>query len=132
MPALLARPLFTYLLRERARESFRLRDGLLTVAYILHPMLMVAILALVVLSRQLDWRWDRNADFRAGFLVGSVSVLLTAVLNASMLVVAGVEDWRIVGAVVVVAHIPIALIEGLIVGCTASFLRRVKPEMLAS
>jgi ABC-type Co2+ transport system permease subunit len=51
-------------------------------------------------------------------------------LNAVVLVAAGIEDWRIVAALVLAAHIPIALIEGFVVGCTVSFLGRVKPEML--
>jgi hypothetical protein len=44
--------------------------------------------------------------------------------------VAGVEDFRIVAAFGFAIHLPLAVIEGLIVGVTASYLARVKPEML--
>jgi len=68
--------------------------------------------------------------FWAGLVSGTFAVLLTAALNAAVLVVAGVEDFRVVAALVLAAHLPIAAIEGVIVGFTASYLARVKPELL--
>ena len=59
-----------------------------------------------------------------------MSVSLTVILNGIALVAGGVEDWRIIAAVVVAARIPIALIEGIIVGFTTSFLESMKPELL--
>jgi cobalt/nickel transport system permease protein len=68
--------------------------------------------------------------FWAGLVSGTLAVILTATLNASVLVVAGVEDFRVVAALVFVAHLPIAAIEGVVVGFTASYLARVKPDLL--
>ncbi|HJZ94531.1 MAG TPA: CbiM family transporter [Gemmataceae bacterium] len=68
--------------------------------------------------------------FGAGLVSGTLAVILTAALNAAVLVVAGVEDFRVVAALVFVAHLPIAAIEGLVVGFTASYLARVKPDLL--
>jgi len=130
LPALFARPVFQQLTKVREYPSFRYRDGLLAVAYLLYPMAMWLLAGMMLIGRRLRWGGPDDADFRAGFAVGVGCVLLTALLNGAMLVIAGSEDWRLIAAVVVAAHIPIALIEGIIVGCTVSFLRRVKPELL--
>lgn len=130
LPALLARPLYRYLVRYDRDTQSMAREGFLAFAYVLHPMFMLPFLVATFISIRSGWRQRIAPEFRAGFLVGFVGVLLTAGLNAIVLVVAGVEDWRIVAVAVFAAHIPIAFIEGFIVGFAASFLKRVKPEML--
>ena len=42
----------------------------------------------------------------------------------------GIEDWRMPARLEVLFHVPIAVIEGMILGFTLGFLARVKPEML--
>jgi cobalt/nickel transport system permease protein len=69
-------------------------------------------------------------DFVLGCVAGAGTVLLTAVLNAVVLYWGGAEDWRSLAVVVFLAHLPVAAVEGIIVGFTVSFLARVKPEML--
>jgi cobalt/nickel transport system permease protein len=130
IPALLVRPMFSAMSRPPDYPSLRFRDCTLAVAYVLSPGLMLALVGAIIVSRLLKWRWD-DWGFRAGFMAGMVSVLMTALLNAIVLVAGGAEDWRIVAWVVIAAHIPIAFIEGMIVGSTVSFLKRVKPQMLA-
>ena len=39
-------------------------------------------------------------------------------------------QWRTVGLAVFVAHLPIAVVEGIVLGFTVGFLAKVKPEML--
>lgn len=130
VPALLARGGFSALVRREADAPFRYRDGWLAVAYVLHPIVMAALAVVGVVGRRLGLGRDGDPDFRAGFVVGATCVVLTAALNAALLVVAGIEDWRAVAALVLLAHLPIAFVEGIIVGCAASFLRRVRPELL--
>ena len=65
-----------------------------------------------------------------GSLVGALAVVLTAALYASVLLVAGVEDFKVVAIGVFLVHLPLAVIEALIVGFTAGYLARVKPELL--
>ena len=130
IPALLVQPLFWLMMRPATVPSFRWRDGLIAISYLLSPFLAVIFFVLgLIASRSKSIGGD--ALFRAGFVVGWISAMLTALLNATVLVLGGTNDWRIVAVLVVAAHIPIAFIEGLIVGCTVSFLQRVKPEMLA-
>jgi cobalt/nickel transport system permease protein len=69
-------------------------------------------------------------DFVLGCVAGAGTVLVTAVLNAAVLYWGGAEDWRSLAVVVFLAHLPVAAVEGIIVGFTVSFLARVKPEML--
>lgn len=68
----------------------------------------------------------------AGFVVGGLAVLLTATLYASVLVVAGIEDFRIIATVGFVMYLPLAGIEAVIVGVATSYLARVKPEMICA
>ncbi len=129
-PALLARPMFHRLARNNDDAHSIGREGTLAITYVLHPLFMLPFLIATFISIRSGWRRRIAPEFHAGFLVGCFGVLITAGLNAVVLIVGGVEDWRIVAALVFAAHIPIAFIEGFIVGFAASFLKRVKPEML--
>lgn len=131
LPALAARRGFKAIIRREGGAPFRYRDGWLALAYVLHPVVMAGLAVAGLLGRRLGLRRDGDVDFRAGFMVGVACVVVTAALNAAVLVVAGVEDWRAVAAFVILAHLPIAFVEGVIVGCAASFLRRVRPELLS-
>jgi len=66
----------------------------------------------------------------AGFVSGGLAVLVTVSLYALVLLVAGIEDFRIIATVGFVAYLPLAGIEAVIVGVATSYLARVKPEML--
>lgn len=66
----------------------------------------------------------------AGMAVGAIAVILTAALYASILIVAGVEDFWVVAVAGFVVHLPLAAIEAMIVGFAAGYLARVKPELL--
>ena len=58
------------------------------------------------------------------------SVLATLVLAAAALLWGSAEDWHTTVLVLFIAHMPIALAEGVILGFAVGFLARVKPEML--
>jgi cobalt/nickel transport system permease protein len=68
--------------------------------------------------------------FWAGAVVGLFTVVLTATLNAAVLIFGGIEDWTIIAAPQFVIYLLLAVVEGLILGTTAQFLVRVKPEIL--
>jgi hypothetical protein len=69
-------------------------------------------------------------EFPLGLLVGVLSVLGTAALAGLVLLAAGADDWHTVVNLVFLAHVPLAALEGLILGCVVGFLARVKPELL--
>jgi cobalt/nickel transport system permease protein len=68
--------------------------------------------------------------FAMGLVVGMSATLASAVLNCLVLTWGGVEDWRELARLVLLAHLPVVVIEGLILGFTIKFLAQVKPEML--
>ena len=65
----------------------------------------------------------------AAFACGAGAVFLGGLLVAASLVVTG-ENFLEVAGLVVVAHLPIMIIEGIITVFCVTFLKKVKPEML--
>src|SRR5207249_1854400 len=68
--------------------------------------------------------------FTMGVLIGATAALTTVVLNSLVLAWGGEEDWRVLARLVLLAHLPIVVIESIILGFTLRFLAQVKPEML--
>ncbi len=64
-----------------------------------------------------------------GALAGGIAIVLTVVLISIVLLVTG-EEFLGVVVLLAVAHIPVAIIEAVIVGSVVGFLTKVKPEML--
>jgi cobalt/nickel transport system permease protein len=97
-----------------------------------HPATLgvAAALALMAAWAERHWRW--TPEFTLGLLVGATAVLATVTLNALVLLLGGNEDWHQVVTAVLLAHLPLVPLEGVIVGFTATFLARVKPELLGS
>jgi cobalt/nickel transport system permease protein len=78
-------------------------------------------------------RWLRaggkGVAFGLGFAAGMVGILGGCLLLAAALVTTG-KEFGSVAELVVVAHLPVALVEGLITGSVVVFLRKVRPELL--
>jgi cobalt/nickel transport system permease protein len=97
-----------------------------------HPLVLVAVLGAAGLAAWLERRLQNAWEFALGLLCGMVAVLLTALLTSLVLAWGGIEpqSWRRLAEVLFVAHLPVALVEGIVLGFTVSFLARVKPELL--
>jgi cobalt/nickel transport system permease protein len=67
----------------------------------------------------------------AGFLAGASAVCCSALIVVFGLWLAG-DAWTQLRYLVLFAHLPIALIEGAVVGSAAAFIVRVKPDLLRS
>lgn len=76
-------------------------------------------------------RLQNGPEFPLGLLVGELTVLATVALNCLVLLLGGETDWLTPALILVVVHLPLAAVEGVIVGFTVAFLARVKPELLA-
>jgi len=74
----------------------------------------------------------RLPAFVRGFLLGGGAVALTVTFNFLVLLFCGKEDWSTLARLVLLAHIPIVLVEGLMLGVIVQYLEIVKPEMLGS
>lgn len=76
-------------------------------------------------------RSDNSPDFPIGLLAGEFAVLATIALNAVVLRLALPDAAAAVAAVVFIAHLPIAALEGIVTGFAVSFLLRVTPDAAA-
>ena len=65
----------------------------------------------------------------ASFLCGFGAVLLGSLMLAASLLFTE-EHFLVVAKIVIIAHLPVMVIEGLIAALCVRFLRRVKPEIL--
>jgi cobalt/nickel transport system permease protein len=70
--------------------------------------------------------------FTRGFILGSAAAAGAVVLNFVVLLFGGKENWSTLAKLVLVAHIPVVLIEGLMLAVIVRYLEKVKPEMLGS
>lgn len=80
--------------------------------------------------QRLPWARQPWCLFSLGMLIGAGTVFVTALLNALVLLWGGQDDWRTLAVFVFLAHVPIAVVEGIVLGFTVGFLVRVKPELL--
>jgi cobalt/nickel transport system permease protein len=67
--------------------------------------------------------------FSAAFACGFLSVFLSAVILGLALVFTE-ENFFEVSAIIIVAHIPVMIIEGMVTALCVAFLRKVQPTML--
>jgi cobalt/nickel transport system permease protein len=96
----------------------------------LHPITLAGVLLLSILAAWIENRLENAPEFPLGLFVGEVAVLATTLLNCLVLIWGGQEDWHTLALLLFVAHLPIAVIEGIVLGFAVGFLARVKPEML--
>jgi cobalt/nickel transport system permease protein len=95
-----------------------------------HPATLAAAGLLAVLAAVLERRLGHAPEFALGLLVGGVAVLATMALNCAVLLWGGQEDWHALALLTFVAHLPVVVVESIVLGFTVGFLVRVKPEML--
>lgn len=111
-----------------AALMFTSREG--AVAVLLHPLTVAGGALAVALALYAERRLEPTPEFALGLLLGQLAVLTTLVLNAGALIAAGEANLEKVALGIFVVHLPIVVIEGIVLGFTVSFLARVKPELL--
>src|SRR5262245_25890208 len=100
--------------------------------FALHPLALLGLAAFAGVCVAIEARRPSPAGFARGALAGLVAVLATVGLTGAVLVL-GMKDpegGQVNATVLFLSHVPLALLEGLIVGSIVTFLLRVKPEML--
>ncbi|MBW2061714.1 MAG: cobalt transporter CbiM [Deltaproteobacteria bacterium] len=70
-----------------------------------------------------------NLSMLASFLAGAGAIFMSSLGMASALVFTGESFWP-VAKLIVFAHIPVMILEGIIVAVCVQFLKKVRPEML--
>lgn len=90
---------------------------------------VVSAIAALILSA-VERRLETAPEFPMGLLIGELAVLATLALNCVVLIAGGASYWQTPALIWMVAHLPIAVIEGVVLGFAVGFLARVKPAML--
>ena len=68
--------------------------------------------------------------FARGAILGSAAAGAAVALNFLVLLAGGKDDWDTLARLVLLAHVPVVLVEGLLLGVVVRYLEKVKPEML--
>jgi cobalt/nickel transport system permease protein len=95
-----------------------------------HPITLIATIVAGAVAAWWERRLENRPEFPLGLMIGEISVLTTVFLNCIALVYGGKADWHTWAFITIVIHLPLAVIEGLVLGFLIGFLVRVKPEML--
>jgi len=111
-------------------RTVRLPDLDEATAITFHPLTLTAAVALAVVAVLTARRVRVGPEFALGLIVGELSVLATITLACVVLLAGGETDWSLPVRVLLVLHLPIAALEGVVVGFLVGFLARVKPELL--
>lgn len=90
-------------------------------------MALPAVLAYLIFKRFLHGA--PRSVYAAAFAAGGLAVLLSGVLVALALVFTE-ENFLKMSALIIAAHIPVMITEGVITAVCVGFLKRVKPELL--
>ena len=118
------------LLRSKFVSASGAMDQALANDVTFHPLTLLIAVVLSGVAAVVEKRMDNAPEFALGLLVGELSVLATVLLHFIVLVAGGVSDWESWALVDVIVHLPIAIVEGMVLGFTVGFLVRVKPELL--
>ncbi len=101
-----------------------------TIEVLLHPATIIGVGLLAVGVLLIGRGRTIAPEFALGLFLGQLSVLLTVALQAVVLILGGQESYAVPVAVLFLLHLPVAVVEGLVLGSTVGFLVRVKPQML--
>jgi ABC-type Co2+ transport system permease subunit len=94
------------------------------------PTAIMAALLVALAAAALERRLQNVPEFSLGLLIGMLSVLASVGLNCAVLLLGGEQHWPTPPLLLLVAHLPIAVFEGIVLGFTLGFVAQVKPEML--
>jgi ABC-type Co2+ transport system permease subunit len=111
-------------------RTIRMPDLDEAAAITFHPLIMAAAIAIACLAVWSARRVQAGPEFALGLIVGEVSVLATIILACLVLLFGGETDWSLPVRVLLVLHLPVAALEGVVVGFLVGFLARVKPALL--
>ena len=69
--------------------------------------------------------------FARGAILGGAAAAGAVALNFLVLLFAGKEDWTTLAKLVLLAHVPVVILEAVMLGVIVRYIEKVKPEMLS-
>lgn len=87
-----------------------------------------ALLCFLCFSRLVNMTDRRGLLFVFGFLAGFISVALSALLVFIELGLSG-PAFKSISFLIFTSHIPVMLAEGIVSGCVAVFIKKVRPDL---
>ncbi len=106
------------------------RAPAIAAAVTFHPATIAGALFASLIAAVIERKLDTSPEFPLGLLVGELSVLAMVALHCGVLILGGESNWQVWALIDFIVHLPIAVLEGVVLGFTVGFLARVKPEML--
>jgi ABC-type Co2+ transport system permease subunit len=98
--------------------------------WLLHPAGLAVLIGLSAAAATWErWAEDRP-DFALGGLLGVCSVLMTVGLQGTVLKLGMADVSAEPVLIIVLAHLPVAAVEGVILGSVVAFLGQVRPALL--
>jgi cobalt/nickel transport system permease protein len=95
-----------------------------------HPVTLLAALLVSLGVVRAERKLENAPEFPLGLVVGEFAVLATVALNCVVLLEGGEQNWTLPALILVVVHLPIAVVEGIVLGFTVGLLARVRPDIL--
>jgi cobalt/nickel transport system permease protein len=95
-----------------------------------HPATLLGIAVAAALLAFIERRLENTPEFPVGLFLGQIAVLTTVLLNGLALLLGGQGNYYLLVLLTIIMHLPLAMIEGIILGFTIGFLARVKPELI--
>jgi Cobalt uptake substrate-specific transmembrane region len=95
-----------------------------------HPLTLAVVLVVACGAGWYAHRSRIGPDVALGLLIGELTVLATIALNYVVLLLGGETNWTQVANIVLIVHLPLAVLEGIILGFLVGFLARVQPGLL--
>jgi cobalt/nickel transport system permease protein len=96
----------------------------------LSPTVLLVVMVLAGISAVVERVLETAPEFPLGLMIGGLTALATVTLNCLVLYFGVAEDWHQLVLLVFIPHLPIAVLEGIVLGFTVGYLARVKPEMV--
>ena len=110
-------------------QAFLFQHGGITTIGVNSVMMgLPALLVYRMFDLHRKFRFKLNAAI-FGALSGALGIFLGAIILAALLITTG-SEFIVVAKLALLAHVPVIVIEAIVTGFIASFLKTVKPELL--
>ncbi len=98
--------------------------------WLANPIVAGGVVGCALAAAWLERRLEADPEFAIGLLLGAGTALITVGLNALVLSIGGEEAVKDLAEVVLLANLPVVVVESIAVGFVVAYLAKAKPEWL--